>query len=62
MSLGQLYPVASPQSQLYPQPSATQAADTPQPVRFTNVDQILVKAGSTEEIPSAIRQITDLLH
>src|SRR5262249_48595905 len=61
-TLGQLYPVGNPQSQLYPQPSATQAADTPQPVRFTNVDQILVKASSTEEILSAIRQITDLLH
>ncbi len=29
---------------LYPQQSATQAADTPLPVRFTNVDQILTAA------------------
>lgn len=59
-SLNQLYP--SIQSGLYPIPSATQAADTPLPVRFTNVDQILVRATSTEEIAVAIRQITELLH
>jgi ABC-type antimicrobial peptide transport system permease subunit len=47
---------------LYPVASATQAADTPQPVRFTNVDQILVRAASTAEIPVAIKQITQLLH
>ena len=61
-SLNQLYPVGSAQAQLYPQPSPTQAADTPQSVRFTNVDQILAKARSTEEIPAAIGQITELLH
>jgi ABC-type antimicrobial peptide transport system permease subunit len=32
------------------------------PVRFTNVDQILVEAASTEEIPTAMRQITAVLH
>src|SRR5262249_57866698 len=58
-TLAQLYPG---QTALYPVPSPTQAADTPQPVRFTNVDQILVRATSTEEIRSAIRQITELLH
>ncbi len=47
---------------LYPVPSAIQAADTPVPVRFTNVDQVLCKATSTEEIPVAIRQIQELLH
>jgi ABC-type antimicrobial peptide transport system permease subunit len=47
---------------LYLTPTATQAADTPQPVRFNNVDQILVRSKSTAEIPLAIRQITDLLH
>src|SRR5262245_25003549 len=61
-SLNQLYPVGNAQAQLYPQPSPTQTADTPQSVRFTNVDQILAKARSTEEIPAAIRQITELLH
>jgi ABC-type antimicrobial peptide transport system permease subunit len=46
----------------YPAPSVTQQADTPQPVRRSNVDQILVRAQSTPEIPTAIRQITELLH
>jgi ABC-type antimicrobial peptide transport system permease subunit len=58
-SLNQLYPGTV---SLYPVPSALQAADTPQPVRFTNVDQILVRAESTEEIPIAVRQITQVLH
>jgi ABC-type antimicrobial peptide transport system permease subunit len=59
-TLSQTYPNVQPN--LYPVPSPTQAADTPLPVRFTNVDQILVGAASTEEIPTAIRQITGLLH
>jgi ABC-type antimicrobial peptide transport system permease subunit len=59
-SLNQLYPTTT--IQLYPIPSAIQAADTPQPVRFTNVDQILTRARSTAEIPQAIRQITEVLH
>ncbi len=59
-TLNQLYPGTT--TGLYPIPSPTQAADTPQPVRFTNVDQVLVRATSTEEIPVAIRQITELLH
>jgi ABC-type antimicrobial peptide transport system permease subunit len=61
-SLNQLYPNTNPQATLYPQPSSTQLADTPQPVRFANVDQILVRATSSAEIPSAIRQINRLLH
>lgn len=59
-TLNQLYP--GTQEGLYPLPSPTQLADTPQPLRFTNVDQVLVSAGSAEEIPTAIRQITELLH
>ena len=47
------------QTSLYLTPSTTQQADTPQPVRFTNVDQILVAANSAQEIPAAIQQITD---
>jgi ABC-type antimicrobial peptide transport system permease subunit len=58
-TLNQIYPNA--QNQLYPVPSTTQAADTPQPVRFINVDQILTAGRSTAEIPAAIKQITQLL-
>ena len=58
-TLNQIYPNA--QNQLYPLPSPTQAADTPQPVRFINVDQILTAGRSTEEIPAAIKQITQIL-
>jgi ABC-type lipoprotein export system ATPase subunit/ABC-type antimicrobial peptide transport system permease subunit len=47
---------------LYPAASVTDQADTPQPVRFANVDQILTKAVSTDQIHQAIEQITDLLH
>ena len=42
-TLSNLYPGAT---SLYPVQSATQAANTPQPIRFTNVDQIMVKAAS----------------
>jgi ABC-type antimicrobial peptide transport system permease subunit len=58
-SLDQLYP--DTQLNLYPVPSATQQADTPQPVRFANVDQVLVAARSAAQIPLAIREITALL-
>ncbi|MBU4233494.1 MAG: ABC transporter permease [Proteobacteria bacterium] len=58
-SLNQLYPTS--QNKLYPEQSATQAADTPQPVRFINVDQILTAGRSTQEIPAAIKQIIQLL-
>jgi ABC-type antimicrobial peptide transport system permease subunit len=61
-TLNQQYPNLNPQASLYPQPSSTQQADTPQPIRFTNVDQVLVRAVSTEAIPKAIHEITDLLH
>jgi macrolide transport system ATP-binding/permease protein len=58
-SLNQIYPNA--QNQLYPIPSPTQTADTPQPVRFINVDQILTAGRSTQEIPAAVKQISQLL-
>jgi macrolide transport system ATP-binding/permease protein len=58
-TLNQIYP--STQSNLYPLPSATQAADTPQPVRFINVDQILAAGRSTQEVPEAINQINAVL-
>jgi ABC-type antimicrobial peptide transport system permease subunit len=46
---------------LYSTPTANQQVNTPQPVRFLNVDQILVKATSTPEIGAAIDQIKSLL-
>ncbi len=58
-TLSQLYP--STKVNLYPEISASQAANTPMPVRFVNVDQILVAARSTPEIPAATRQLTELL-
>ena len=61
-SLSSLYPTASYQALIYPQASVSESADLPQPIRFTNVDQIMARAASTPEIRTAIRQITDLLH
>jgi ABC-type antimicrobial peptide transport system permease subunit len=59
-SLSKLYPGTA--GNQYPVPSATQAADTPLPVRFTNVDQILAKATASDRIKAAMDQITQLLH
>ena len=58
-SLKQLYPNAK--VNLYPIPSATQAADTPQPVRFANIHEIMAAAQSTDDIPLLFEQITELL-
>jgi ABC-type antimicrobial peptide transport system permease subunit len=55
----QVYPTA--QASLYPVPSASQQTDTPQPVRFANVNQIVVSAKSAGEVQSAIDEITALL-
>ncbi len=57
-TLSNLYPGSTA---LYSTPSASQLANTPQPVRFVNVDQILAKAASEKEVPQAIEQITDLM-
>jgi len=54
-------PYDSVQTSLYPVPSDSELADTPKPMRFTNVDQILTAAASSSQIPSAIQQITMLL-
>jgi ABC-type antimicrobial peptide transport system permease subunit len=59
-SLNQTYPGI--QDSLYPSQDPLRPVDYPQQTRFTNIDQILVRAKSTEEIPLAIQQITDLLH
>ncbi|MCC6240044.1 MAG: ABC transporter permease [Phycisphaerales bacterium] len=58
-TLNNLYP--STGVQLYPVPSASQQANTPQPVRFTNINTIMASANSTQEIPVAIEQVTQLL-
>jgi macrolide transport system ATP-binding/permease protein len=58
-TLNSLYP---PATDLYLSRTTTQSADTPQPVRFTNVDMIHVKAKSSEDVQPAIAQITTLLH
>jgi macrolide transport system ATP-binding/permease protein len=58
-SLNQRYPG---RQSLYPLASAAQIADTPQPVRFTTVDQILVKTKSAQIASQTIQQITQLLH
>ncbi len=57
-TLSNLYPTATSR---YSSRSSTQNADYPQPVRFTNVDQIVVKAASAAKVKPAISQIRALL-
>ena len=57
-TLNKLYAAATP---LYPQASASQLVDTPQPVRQTSVDMLQAKATSAEQAPLAIEQITAVL-
>ncbi|MEN6441104.1 MAG: ABC transporter permease [Syntrophobacter sp.] len=57
-TLNQIYPGSQ---SLYPQQSASQAANTPLTVRFHHVDQILTASRSPEDNPVAIRQIQALL-
>ncbi len=59
-SLNQSYPGS--QDSVYPTQDPLRLADYPQQTRFASIDQILCRASSTEEIPLAVRQITDLLH
>jgi len=58
-SLNNLYPGG--QQDLYPERSAIQTAYNPMPVRCANVDHILVAVRGTDDIASAIDQITLLL-
>ncbi|MCL2304674.1 MAG: ABC transporter permease [Planctomycetaceae bacterium] len=57
-SLSALYPGATSR---YLTRTATQQSDTPQPVRFTNVDNIVAKAVSETKVEKAVAQITELL-
>jgi len=59
-TLSQSYP--GNQTSIYPTPSPMQQIDNPTQTRFANIDQIIVRANSTEEMPIAIKQITALLH
>ena len=58
-TLSNIYPAG--QRSLYPARSAVQEANNPMPVRFANLYQIMVAAVSTEEIPAAIDQISEIL-
>ena len=58
-TLRQKYP--NVQNGLYPLPSVTQAADNPQLLRFTNVNQILASSRSLQDMGVAIEQIRVLL-
>jgi ABC-type antimicrobial peptide transport system permease subunit len=57
-SIDNLYPGGQA---LYTTLSDLQQADTPQPVKFTSVDSIFVKAVSTEAIPQAMDELSELL-
>lgn len=54
-----LYP--GTRDNLYPEQSATQAANTPVPIRFSNVDRIHLAARSTSLIREAMQRTTELL-
>jgi ABC-type antimicrobial peptide transport system permease subunit len=58
-SLNQRYP--GQQTQLYVQRSPSQVADTPQLMRFADLDDIYVSVDSSEDIPQVIDQIRQLL-
>ncbi|MBN1395076.1 MAG: ABC transporter permease [Pirellulales bacterium] len=58
-SISDMYTTAT---SMYLTRTATEEANTPQLVRFVNVDMIHVKAKSAELVPAAIEQITALLH
>jgi macrolide transport system ATP-binding/permease protein len=57
-SLSNLYPGSTA---LYPAISAAEAANTPQPLHVVNVDQIVFKAVSDQQLQQAKDQVTQLL-
>jgi macrolide transport system ATP-binding/permease protein len=58
-SIARRYPRGRPA--LFPSLSAAQFIDTPRLERLSNVDSILIRAQSTEEIPAAMSQVTGVL-
>jgi len=58
-TLSNLYPSSG--VDLYPAQSAAQQQNNPMPVRFTNIDQIVVSATGPDQIDAAVKQINDLL-
>ncbi len=58
-TLNTLYP--EQQIALYPTPSASQAADTPQLTRFEDINDMWLSAGSPRNVPLAIKQVTSVL-
>jgi len=46
---------------VFPAASSTQAGDNPMPVRFANIDQVVMAARSGSQIRPAIREVTSLL-
>jgi ABC-type antimicrobial peptide transport system permease subunit len=58
-TLSQVYPNQA--VQLYAVPSASQTMDSPQIVRFSDLDDIWISAVSPQAIPSVMRQISALL-
>jgi ABC-type antimicrobial peptide transport system permease subunit len=58
-TLSQVYPNQA--VQLYAQPSASQTMDSPQLVRFSDIDDIWISAASPQVIPSVMREIGALL-
>jgi ABC-type antimicrobial peptide transport system permease subunit len=55
-------PYPSQQPSPYPTQSATEQTDNPPAILPANVDQILVRVATEEQIPGTIRQITSILH
>jgi ABC-type antimicrobial peptide transport system permease subunit len=55
-------PFPSQQPSPYPTQSATEQTDNPPALLPANIDQILVRVATEEQIPGAIRQITTILH
>ncbi len=58
-SISDLYPSDLPS--LYPEQSGVQTRNNPVLVRFNNIDSIMVAAHSSDQIPTAIKEITAAL-